>query len=59
MTGTPHASPATIVTGSSRGIGKAIAEALAAAGHRLLLVARDASALATVAAGLRARGARA
>lgn len=59
MSVTPHASPATIVTGSSRGIGKAIAEALAAAGHRLLLVARDASALAAVAAGLRARGARA
>lgn len=57
MTGTPHDSPATIVTGSSRGIGKAIAEALAAAGHRLLLVARDDHALAAVAGGLRARGA--
>jgi NAD(P)-dependent dehydrogenase (short-subunit alcohol dehydrogenase family) len=47
----------TIVTGSSRGIGKAIAEALADAGHRLLLVARDADRLAAVAASLRSRGA--
>ena len=50
-------SPVTIVTGSSRGIGKAIAEALAAAGHRLLLTARDTDGLARVAADLRARGA--
>jgi NAD(P)-dependent dehydrogenase (short-subunit alcohol dehydrogenase family) len=50
--------PTTIVTGSSRGIGRAIAEALAADGHRLLLTARDGSALETVAAQLRSRGAR-
>ena len=49
-------SPVTIVTGSSRGIGKAIAEALAAAGHRLLLTARDATGLDAVAAALRSRG---
>jgi NAD(P)-dependent dehydrogenase (short-subunit alcohol dehydrogenase family) len=47
----------TIVTGASRGIGLAIATALAAAGHRLLLVARNAAALQAVAAPLRARGA--
>jgi NAD(P)-dependent dehydrogenase (short-subunit alcohol dehydrogenase family) len=50
-------SPVTIVTGGSRGIGRAIARALAAAGHRLLLTARDAAALAAVAAELRAAGA--
>ncbi|MBL8752677.1 MAG: SDR family oxidoreductase [Planctomycetes bacterium] len=46
----------TIVTGASRGIGKAIANALAAAGHRLLLVARDDAALQATAEPLRARG---
>ncbi|MBM3974708.1 MAG: SDR family oxidoreductase [Planctomycetes bacterium] len=56
---TASAPLATIVTGSSRGIGKAIAEALAAAGHRLLLVARDDAALAAIASDLRARGAKA
>jgi len=50
-------SPVTIVTGSSRGIGRAIAEALAAAGHRLLLTARDAKALEATAASLRQQGA--
>jgi len=49
--------PVTIVTGSSRGIGLAIATALAAAGHRLLLTARDATGLAAAAAALRAQGA--
>lgn len=49
---------ATIVTGSSRGIGKAIAHALAAAGQPLLLVARDGGALGAVADELRARGAK-
>ncbi|MEZ6036220.1 MAG: SDR family oxidoreductase [Planctomycetota bacterium] len=47
----------TIVTGSSRGIGRAIAHALAAAGHRLVLTARDGTALLDVAAELEARGA--
>ncbi|WP_420114664.1 SDR family NAD(P)-dependent oxidoreductase [Pseudactinotalea sp.] len=41
-----------LVTGASRGIGAAIARALDAAGARVLLVARDAEALATVAADL-------
>ncbi|MFO7610202.1 MAG: 3-oxoacyl-[acyl-carrier-protein] reductase [Candidatus Krumholzibacteriia bacterium] len=43
---------AVIVTGASRGIGRAIAEDLAAAGYRLALVARDEARLAEVAAGL-------
>jgi short-subunit dehydrogenase len=47
----------TIVTGSSRGIGRAIAEALAVAGHRLVLTARDLDALASLAERLRSRGA--
>ena len=53
----PSAAGATIVTGSSRGIGRAIASALAAAGHRLLLTARDGAALATAAAELQRDGA--
>lgn len=57
MSSPAPASPVTIVTGSSRGIGKAIAQALAAAGHRLLLTARDGGSLATLAGDLRARGA--
>ncbi|MEO6593812.1 MAG: SDR family oxidoreductase [Planctomycetota bacterium] len=55
----PHAAPVTIVTGASRGIGRAIAEALALAGHQLVLVARDQARLAAIAAELTARGARA
>ncbi len=51
-------SPVTIVTGASRGIGRAIADALAAAGHRLVLVARDGDRLAAAAAELRTRGTR-
>ncbi|HPF71035.1 MAG TPA: 3-oxoacyl-[acyl-carrier-protein] reductase [Candidatus Krumholzibacteria bacterium] len=43
---------AVIVTGASRGIGRAIAEHLAAAGWPLALVARNADQLAEVAAGL-------
>jgi 3-oxoacyl-[acyl-carrier protein] reductase len=38
-----------IVTGASRGLGRGIAEALAAAGHRTILVARDEHALAVAA----------
>lgn len=56
MTSVPT-SPVTIVTGASRGIGRAIAAALAAAGHRLVLAARDEPALAAVAAELGRGGA--
>ena len=51
--------PVTIVTGSSRGIGRAIAEALACEGHRLLLVARSEAQLSERAAALREQGAEA
>lgn len=44
-----------LVTGGSRGIGRAVAEALAAAGVRLTMLARDAEALARVAGELGAR----
>jgi 3-oxoacyl-[acyl-carrier protein] reductase len=43
-----------LVTGASRGIGRAIAQALAAAGCEVLLVARDATALAQTAAEIQA-----
>ncbi len=45
-----------LVTGASRGLGRALAETLAAAGARVALVARDAGTLADVVAGIRARG---
>ena len=48
--------PCTIVTGSSRGIGRAIATGLAKDGHRLVLTARDAALLDEVANELRAAG---
>ncbi|MBL8749653.1 MAG: SDR family oxidoreductase [Planctomycetes bacterium] len=57
MVDAQHASPITIVTGASRGIGRAIAEALAGAGHRLVLVARSEDALRRLADDLRSRGA--
>lgn len=50
--GAATGSPITIVTGASRGIGRAIATTLAHEGHRVVLVARDANALAGVAASL-------
>jgi len=45
-----------LVTGASRGLGRALAEALAARGARVALVARDAGPLAEVVAAIRARG---
>lgn len=48
-------SPVTIVTGGSRGIGRALALEFAAGGHPLLLVARDAAALEATAGELRQR----
>jgi 3-oxoacyl-[acyl-carrier protein] reductase len=48
-----------LVTGASQGLGRAIAEALAANGATVALVARSAGKLAEVAAGIRAAGGRA
>ncbi|MFM8291896.1 MAG: SDR family NAD(P)-dependent oxidoreductase, partial [Planctomycetia bacterium] len=48
-----------LVTGASQGLGRAIAEALAAAGAAVALVARSADKLAEVAAGIRTAGGRA
>lgn len=45
-----------LVTGASRGLGRALAEALAAAGARVALVARERGPLDDVIAGIRARG---
>ncbi|HSK00363.1 MAG TPA: SDR family oxidoreductase [Kofleriaceae bacterium] len=45
-----------LITGASRGLGRALAEALAARGTRLALVARDAGPLHDVVATIRARG---
>ncbi|HEY5933119.1 MAG TPA: SDR family oxidoreductase [Kofleriaceae bacterium] len=45
-----------LVTGASRGLGRALAEALAAKGARVALVAREAGPLGDVVAGIRARG---
>jgi NAD(P)-dependent dehydrogenase (short-subunit alcohol dehydrogenase family) len=46
----------TLITGASRGLGRALAEALAARGARLALVAREAGPLHDVVATIRARG---
>lgn len=45
-----------LVTGASRGLGRALAEALAARGARVALVARERGPLEDVAAGIQARG---
>lgn len=45
-----------LVTGASRGLGRAVAEALAVRGARVVLVARDAEPLTAVVEGIRARG---
>jgi NAD(P)-dependent dehydrogenase (short-subunit alcohol dehydrogenase family) len=45
-----------LVTGASRGLGRALAEQLAAGGARVALVAREAGPLRDVVAGIRARG---
>jgi NAD(P)-dependent dehydrogenase (short-subunit alcohol dehydrogenase family) len=47
---------AALVTGASRGLGRALAEALAARGARVALVAREPGPLGDVVAGIRARG---
>lgn len=61
MSGIPAAEPVknrvALITGASRGLGKAMALALARAGVRLALVARDGKALAGVVAEARALGA--
>src|SRR5262247_3530956 len=50
--GVEPVAPAVVVTGATQGLGKALAEEFARAGHVLFLVARDETALATVAKAL-------
>lgn len=49
-------SPVTIVTGSSRGIGRSAAELLAGRGHRVVISSRNQDRCETVAEGIRAAG---
>lgn len=48
--------PSVLITGASRGLGRALLEALARAGARVVGIARDAQAMGQAAAELRARG---
>ena len=57
--GQPMSGRVALVAGASKGIGAATAEAFAAAGAAVVLAARDTTALAAVADGIRARGGRA
>src|SRR5690349_23933140 len=54
--GQPMRGRVALVTGASKGIGAATAEAFAAAGAAVVLAARDAAALQAVADGIQARG---
>lgn len=49
--------PATVITGASKGLGRALADAFAGDGNRLVLVARDRPLLEQAAAAIAARGA--
>ena len=55
-TNTPIQGQGVLVTGASRGLGRALAELLAAKGARVALVARNTGPLQDVVAGIRARG---
>ncbi len=55
----PMSGKVALVTGASKGIGAATAEAFGAAGAAVVLGARDAAALKSVASGIEARGGRA
>jgi NAD(P)-dependent dehydrogenase (short-subunit alcohol dehydrogenase family) len=57
--GQPMTGRVALVTGASKGIGAATAEAFAAAGAAVVLAARDAAALQSVAENIQARGGRA